>query len=143
MTRVVFVEDAKFEENLLHWRGSLNPVGDVFRRASDKMAKKVQAVAKTEANSALAAAAALHQSRFRKSGRVPYRTAKALAYSLSNYARLVHAIEIHGIKENVAIVAAGHAAGAAIEFGGTDNVLEVLPGVPLTYSAMSILRRGI
>ncbi|HSN23124.1 MAG TPA: hypothetical protein VLS45_03000, partial [Methylomicrobium sp.] len=84
----------------------------------------------------------LSGSRFNKSSRTRYKKAKAMAYSLKRYKELLYAAEVHGSDENYAIVAAGHAAGDAIEFGGNDRVIMV-GDVPLDYNAMAILRRSL
>lgn len=139
---VRFVFDPDFDDNLLHWRGSLNPVGDVFRRVSDKMARKARQVAAQEADRANATTNSLASARYRVSVRGTYKEARATAISLRKYSKLVYAAEIHGSDQNIAIVAAGHAAGAQIEFGGVDNVIEV-DGRNITYPALHILRRSM
>ena len=137
-----FVFDPMFDDNLLHWRGSLNPIGNAFRVAADKMATKVRKVARDEASQAMASLASSTAGRYTHSGKARYLQAKALAYSLRKYASLVYAAEIHGARANFAIVASGHARSIEIEFGGTDRI--ILAGKsPLVYSAMSILRRGM
>jgi hypothetical protein len=141
--RVVdFDWDPNFDDNLLHWRGSLNPVGDVFRRVADKAAKKVVANAKKEANEAVVQMQSFSSSRFSKSGKLRYKQARSMTYSLKKYAELVKAIEVHDPHANYSAVIAGHAAGVEIEFGGTDSVIEN-DGVHLTYPALGLLRRSI
>lgn len=142
MPKAYFVEDPDFEDNLLHWRGSLNPVGDRVRAAADRIRAEVVRVSRADSAEATQAVNATLARRFTKSGRRAHLQARALAYSLRRYSELVYAAEIAQPSENIAIVAAGHAAGAQIEFGGTDDVIKA-GTEPLVYTARHILRRAI
>jgi hypothetical protein len=142
MKKVTFVFDTEFDTNLLHWRDSLNPIGDKFRRAADQIRNKAKAVAGSEANTSLTTQMALAGSRYKPETREGYKRAKAMAYSLRRYAELVYAAEVHGVDSNYAVVGAGHAAGDVIEYGGADRVIKI-GTVPLQYPALGILRRSI
>jgi hypothetical protein len=137
-----FVEDPDFVDNLLHWRGSLNPVGDSVRRATDKVLTMARRTARAEIAEATSAVNAAHSRRFSKSGKARYAQAKAMLYSLKRYSELLYAIEVAQPDENIGAVCAGHAAGAQIEFGGTDSVIRA-GDAPLVYSARHILRRSV
>ena len=140
-TNARFVIDPGFKDNLVHWRGSLNPVGDKIKSTADNICSSARARAKAEADEATAIATGLKSKRYSKNGRQKYLTAAALAYSLRLHAKMIYAAQIAQSDENIGIVAAGHAAGAAIEFGGVDNVIRA-GDQPLAYSARFILRRS-
>jgi len=136
-----FEFDPRFDYNLLHWKGTLNGVGNRFRAVSDIYAGKVRTAARKRLRE-YAARAAGGENRYSTTGSQTYLEAKAMVYSLNKYVELVYAIEEHGALENRAVVAAGHAAGANIEYGGSDSVIDV-DGYPLWYPPMNILRSVI
>lgn len=142
MATAKFKFDPMFEYNLLHWKGSLNPIGDRFRTAADKIARKVRSVATAESHLYVVSSNAIKPDRFKKSVKTRYRMNKAFAYSLRKYVELVAPIEVHGPHENYAAVVAGHAASVQMEFGGADGVIEV-DGQHIVYRPMHILRRGL
>jgi len=133
-----FEFEPTFDYNLLHWKGSLNGVGNRFRLIADQYRSKVRTAARKELSSYKARMNNV-SNRYSNTGSTEYLMAKAMVYSLSRYVELVYAIEEHGTTHNRACVAAGHAAGAQIEYGGADMVIDV-DGYPLHYPAMSILR---
>jgi|WetSurMetagenome_2_1015567.scaffolds.fasta_scaffold471909_2 hypothetical protein len=138
-----FEFDPEFDDNLLHWRGSLNPIGDTFRRVADKIRTSARNQARTELAFAQSQMASSSSGKWgKRSGRNRYLKAKALAYSMNRYIELIYAAEVHGADENYAIVSSGHAAALAIEFGGYDAVIKA-GEEPLEYPAMGILRRSI
>jgi hypothetical protein len=137
-----FEFDPQFDDNLLHWRDSLNPVGDVVRKSADKIRDKAIRNANAAVAEAASAQAKAKGSRYRRSGRQAYANARALVYSLKRYSELIYAAEVRGANANYAIVASGHAAADRIEFGGTDQVIKA-GDQPLQYPALMILRRSI
>lgn len=142
-TRAAFEFDPMFDDNLLHWRGSLNGVGDVFRRTSDRYAAKARTIARRRADTAMADLHSRFEARFTGTGKSQYKRAKAMYYSLRKFSELIYAVEEHGVKFNRSLVAAGHGSGAEIEFGGTDKVIALPDGSMLVYPAQNILREAV
>jgi hypothetical protein len=142
MGKAIFIEDSQFEKNLLHWKGSLNPIGDKFRSVADRYARELRRQALKESGNAKSQSNELLDRRFTKTYKQKYKIAISLAYSLQKYAELVYAVEIHGSDQNYAVVASGHAASLAIEFGGHDNVI-MAGSEPLVYPAMRLLGRTL
>ncbi len=142
MARAIFVEDPEFETNILHWKDSLNPIGDKFRSVSDKYARDLKRNANQELNVAIAQTNELYSQRFRKSKRQQYKNAKALVYSLKKYVELIYAIEVHDAQANYSVVGSGHAAGLAIEYGGHDDVI-MAGSEPLEYPPMRLIGRTL
>ena len=141
--RARFVEDPDFVDNLLHWRGSLNPVGDKVRSTANRIRDNAKRSARSELAEVTSKVNALASgNRYRRSASAEYLRAKALAYSLRRYIDMLYAVEVRGGRENIGVVAAGHAAGAEIEFGGTDQVLKA-GDLPLTYPAYRFLGRSL
>lgn len=137
-----FVFEPDFEDNLIHWRGSLNPIGDKFRSVSDRIARSVTQLANQAIRDATSQVNELYPDRFRKSKKQQYKNAKALLYSLKKYKELIYAAEIHETGGNYAVVASGHAASAMIEYGGMDEVL-LAGDQPLVYPALHLLGRSM
>lgn len=140
---VKFEFDPEFEDNLLHFRGSLNRLGNVVRKKTDEIAKNVVSIVDQEARF-WEETRDRFAGKYSKSQRANYYHAKAMAYSLRKYQHLIAPIMAAGESEDYGMVIAGHAASVQAEFGGADNrILLGKDNERLVYPAYRFLRRGL
>lgn len=143
---VEIVWEPDFEEQALHFRSSLNPLGDVVRETTNKIGARVKAIAEGEAQHAAAEAEAtkVYQHSNLQDQKLRYFRAKAMSFSLKNYARMVRFYMVRAGDANYGMVAATHAAADKIEFGGKDHKIQLgKTGEYLEYPAFAFLRRGV
>ncbi len=141
-----FLPDPMFERNVRKFKGTVNPVGNAVREATDEIGNRVKELASSEAGTwaGLAASSKGIKTYKDKGLRLIALRAKAMAYSLKAYARTVRFVMVAGADEDYGAVVSYHAAGAEIEFGGNDPKLTLGDtGVHLSYPAFAFMRRGL
>jgi hypothetical protein len=139
MARVLVVVEPGFESDVAHWRGSYNPIGDVFRWRADGMARRLRAAVGPQVTAAGDQARAAFARRYSRSGKRRYAEARVTARELAAYRRLIFAAEVRAPDGNFAVVASGHNDADHIESGGVSRVAKA-GEEPLTYRAYGFLR---
>lgn len=143
---IKIVWEPGFEAKAFHFNSSLNPLGDLVRQVTDEIGNRAR-------NAALAEAArwegqrdttkGLLKSQFQNE-KMRYFRAKAMAYSLKRYASTLRFTMEKSGDQNYGMVGSYHARGDRIEFGGSDNKMELgKTGVKLEYPAFGFLRRAV
>lgn len=141
-----FVPDPEFEKNLRGFRGSLNPVGNEVRAATDRIRDAAKRIAESDAAEAAGyrnALAAHRDGQFRQN----WLRAKTRAWQLKAHAKAIRAImlgEGEGHPEVVGEVVANYPGGVSVEFGGVDYTVPVGDTEEhITHPAYAHLRRAL
>lgn len=145
-SHIKIVWDEGFEAKAFHYRSSLNPLGDLVRTITDEIGHRAKRIVETETavyEAERDSSKGLLKKEY-KTQKMRYYRAKAMAYSLKIYGQTIRMTMEKDGDQNYGMVASYHARGDRIEFGGTDDKIELgKTGIKLDYPAFGFLRRAV